>query len=122
MDRGRGSTDGFVDPLEDRVGIVEDGLVAEAQDLEASLLEVDVPILVPGLLRTGVMDLPIQLDDQPSLTAAEVNDEDTDRVLAAELQTLKSVLAQEPPYRLLGWGLRLPKLLGAGSDKWAGSH
>ena len=40
--------------MKDRFGIVEDGFVAEAQDLEASLLEVDVPVLIPGLLRIGV--------------------------------------------------------------------
>ena len=83
-----------MDPLEDQVGIVENGLIAEAQDLEASLLEVNVPILVPGLLRMGVVDLTVQFDHKSSLTAAEVNDEDADGVLAAKLQTPEPVIAQ----------------------------
>jgi len=44
----------------------------------------------------------VELDDEFGLSAAEVRDERTDRVLPAELELRQSPVTQAPPKLLLG--------------------
>jgi hypothetical protein len=73
---------GVGDPFHDGIDIVEGLTVREAKDHVVKPLEVGVSGLIVRALLLSLMHLSVKLDDHPPITAAEVRNERTNRVLA----------------------------------------
>ena len=94
---------GGADGGEDCREVVVDGVVGEAEDAVAGGGEEGIAIGVG--LALGVVDRAIELDDEATIRAAEIDDEGADGVLAAELKAVEASIAEGVPEDLLGGGL-----------------
>ena len=94
-----GGADGGEDCRE--VGV--DGVIGEAQDAVPGGAQERFPLGIVFAL-CGV-NLAVELDDEATIGAAEIDDERPDGVLAAELQTVEAAIAEGVPEDFFGEGL-----------------
>src|SRR5215210_8665682 len=100
------SPEGFRgDCLEDRGGIGKDLLVWKAKQGVTQRLKIRIAVYVVSGLVPHLMHTTVELHDQLQLEATEIRDEDRDRELAAELQSIEAPVAHELPERTLSWSL-----------------
>lgn len=101
--RLRGCLDGLQYPCE----VIHDGVIWETECSIAGQGKQGLPFRIALSLR--FVYAAIEFDGQPTLCAAEVDDERSDRVLAAKLQSREATTAQLRPEEILCRGLTGPQ-------------
>ena len=108
------------DTFEDGGKVMQDVVVADAEDVETASSEDAIALGIR--LCLGCVDGPVHLNDQPCGGAIEVDDEAVDDLLPAKVQSIQTVTTQRGPEQPLGerhrpaqfaraFGLHLSKLL-----------
>jgi hypothetical protein len=92
--------------------IVVDGGVWEAEDRVASGGEEGFSLCIVLALCWNEVNGTVELDDKATVGAAEIGDEWTDGMLAAELQPGEAAIAQPGPEDLLGARLASSQIAG----------
>lgn len=109
--------DGFVYALQDSEAVLEDVVVPEAQDAVTPGEEEGVSFFVV-VLPFGVLAA-VELDQDFSGQAGEIDDIGADGVLAAEAVAVKLVVAQVVPEKPFGVGSVAAEGLGGGQGALA---
>jgi hypothetical protein len=89
------------DPGRHTVGIAQDVVIPETQDLIAHGFEHSSPIR----FISCCMLTPVELDDQPRIRTEKISNVSVDRNLAPEFQSIEPSVSQAKPQRPLGISL-----------------
>lgn len=112
------SGEGVVDCFEDGIGLGEDDVVPEADDLNAARVEEAGADFVTGAALVAVVLAAVELDCKFGSVAVEVEDIGREWVLAAEFVAGESAVAEVTPKALFGIGGVLAE--GAGEGECVG--
>jgi hypothetical protein len=88
---------GSGDLLQDSIEVIEDPLIRESEDDVVVVPEIPVSALVIGVLLFPLMNISIELHDNPAISTAEVRHEGSNRVLTDELQAVEIAVAEPLP-------------------------
>jgi len=98
---------GVGDLLQGGIDVAEDLLVGQPKDHIVLASEIGVTLLIVCTLLLPRVDLSIELDDEPAITAAEIHDKGPDGMLPKELQIME-LPASEPLPEASFRGSRIP--------------
>jgi hypothetical protein len=97
LEAGAEVESGAGDFVENGCWIFQNLRVAETKDGEAEGPEIAVPVLVMPLLGRLIVDLTVELHDEPRVFAAEIRDIAAHRTLPTKLQTEQLPISKQFP-------------------------